>query len=181
MAVLFLKDAGGADGVDHSGSMVANALTQLQGNRGLRAVLMVVGLLLVVYGLFAVLSAFTRHFPTQPPSRRKAHSTAELGEQQQQQPEAEEQEQHSDSTQGRQWPRSQTARGGSSGKQSGATMAQQPAAPPPAGDVAMVVSSRRDQQQGKAQQLPVSVRALTQEAAASEPDGTAEFVSIELR
>jgi hypothetical protein len=30
--------------------MVSNALQQLQGNRGLRAVLMIVGILLVTYG-----------------------------------------------------------------------------------------------------------------------------------
>lgn len=49
LAVLFFKDAGGAD-APHSSSMVANALQQLQTNRGLRAILMIVGILLITYG-----------------------------------------------------------------------------------------------------------------------------------
>lgn len=50
MAVLFFKDAGGVEDTPHEASMVANALDQLQGSRGLRAILMIVGLLLVIYG-----------------------------------------------------------------------------------------------------------------------------------
>jgi hypothetical protein len=49
MAVMFFKDAGGVD-APHSSSMVSNALQQLQVNRGLRAVLIIVGLLLIMYG-----------------------------------------------------------------------------------------------------------------------------------
>lgn len=49
MAVMFFKDAGGVD-TPHESSMVANALTQLQSNKGLRAILMIVGILLVTYG-----------------------------------------------------------------------------------------------------------------------------------
>lgn len=49
MSVMFFKDAGGAD-TPHSSSMVANALQQLQVNRGLRAVLIIVGVLLILYG-----------------------------------------------------------------------------------------------------------------------------------
>jgi hypothetical protein len=49
MAVMFFKDAGGAD-APHSASMVSNALQQLQVNRGLRAVLIIVGVLLILYG-----------------------------------------------------------------------------------------------------------------------------------
>ncbi|KAF8067408.1 hypothetical protein HT031_002456 [Scenedesmus sp. PABB004] len=69
LAVLFLKDATGAD-APHATSMVANALLQLRGSAPLRGVLMVLGLLLVVYGLFASLSAHARVIPTPPPSRR---------------------------------------------------------------------------------------------------------------
>lgn len=51
MAVLFFKDAGGVDeDAPHNSSMVANALQQLQASRGLRAVLMIIGLLLIIYG-----------------------------------------------------------------------------------------------------------------------------------
>lgn len=50
MAILFFKDAGGSEDAPHNSSMVANALQQLQANRGLRAVLMIVGLLLILYG-----------------------------------------------------------------------------------------------------------------------------------
>ncbi|KAI8469725.1 MAG: hypothetical protein J3K34DRAFT_521879 [Monoraphidium minutum] len=71
MAVFFLKDAAGADDVDHSSSMVANALMQLQASPALRAVLFVIGALLVTYGAFAAASAAgAREFPTPPPSRR---------------------------------------------------------------------------------------------------------------
>lgn len=49
MAIMFFKDAGGVN-TPHDGSMVANALLQLQTSRGLRAVLFIVGFLLVVYG-----------------------------------------------------------------------------------------------------------------------------------
>lgn len=50
LAVLFFKDAGGGEDAPHNGSMVSNALQQLQTNRGLRAVLIIVGILLIVYG-----------------------------------------------------------------------------------------------------------------------------------
>jgi hypothetical protein len=50
LAVLFFKDAGGVDDVEHGSSMVANALLQLQANTGLRAILLIIGLLLVTYG-----------------------------------------------------------------------------------------------------------------------------------
>jgi hypothetical protein len=50
LAVLFFKDAGGGQDAPHQASMVSNALQQLQGNRGLRAVLMIVGILLITYG-----------------------------------------------------------------------------------------------------------------------------------
>jgi hypothetical protein len=72
LAVLFLKDASSGDESDapHESSMVANALTQLN-SKGLRALLFIVGFLLVVYGLFAVLSAmYARVFPTPAPTRR---------------------------------------------------------------------------------------------------------------
>lgn len=84
MAVLFLKDASGlADNAPHGSSMVANALQQLQDNRGLRALLMVIGVLLVCYGCFATLSAYARVFPTLPPSRHKVRPAQEEREQQQ--------------------------------------------------------------------------------------------------
>lgn len=51
MAVMFFKDAGGVD-TAHDSSMVADALLQLQTSRGLRAVLFIVGFLLIVYGEF---------------------------------------------------------------------------------------------------------------------------------
>lgn len=50
LAVLFFKDAGGVEDAPHSSSMVANALQQLQTNRGLRAILLIVGILLIIYG-----------------------------------------------------------------------------------------------------------------------------------
>lgn len=50
LAVLFFKDTGGGEDAPHSSSMVANALQQLQTNRGLRAILMIVGILLITYG-----------------------------------------------------------------------------------------------------------------------------------
>ena len=50
LAILFFKDSGGVEDAPHSSSMVANALQQLQGSRGLRAVLMIVGVLLILYG-----------------------------------------------------------------------------------------------------------------------------------
>jgi hypothetical protein len=49
MAIMFFKDAGGVD-TAHDSSMVANALLQLQTSRGLRAILMIVGILLIMYG-----------------------------------------------------------------------------------------------------------------------------------
>jgi hypothetical protein len=82
MAALFLKDAGGVDDdtVSHESSMVANALYQLQsGGPGLRAILFLIGALLVVYGAFAVASAVGgRQFPTPPPSRRRRPTAAEV-------------------------------------------------------------------------------------------------------
>eukprot|EP00879_Flechtneria_rotunda_P004568 GHRR01004823.1.p1 GENE.GHRR01004823.1~~GHRR01004823.1.p1 ORF type:complete len:318 (+),score=68.30 GHRR01004823.1:475-1428(+) len=71
LAVLFFKDAGGIDDTPHAASMVANALQQLQTNDGLRAVLMIVGILLVAYGLFATLSSYARVFPTPAPTRNR--------------------------------------------------------------------------------------------------------------
>jgi hypothetical protein len=49
MAIMFFKDAGGVH-TAHDSSMVANALLQLQTSRGLRAILMIVGILLIMYG-----------------------------------------------------------------------------------------------------------------------------------
>ena len=72
LAVLFLKDASSGDesNAPHEASMVANALSQLNSS-GLRALLFIVGVLLVVYGLFAVLSAlYARVYPTPAPTRR---------------------------------------------------------------------------------------------------------------
>eukprot|EP00878_Enallax_costatus_P008364 GHUV01008742.1.p1 GENE.GHUV01008742.1~~GHUV01008742.1.p1 ORF type:complete len:292 (+),score=72.01 GHUV01008742.1:122-997(+) len=74
LAILFIKDAGGVDPKDpstHEYSMVANALQQLQQNRGTRAILMIIGILLVAYGLFATLSSWARVFPTPSPSRER--------------------------------------------------------------------------------------------------------------
>lgn len=74
LAILFIKDASGVDAKDpdtHAYSMVANALQQLQQNRGTRAVLMIIGILLVTYGLFATLSSWARVFPTPSPSRER--------------------------------------------------------------------------------------------------------------
>lgn len=72
LAVLFFKDAGGIeDNSPHQYSMVANALQQLQENTGLRAILMILGILLILYGLFATLSAWARVFPTPSPSRER--------------------------------------------------------------------------------------------------------------
>eukprot|EP00775_Hariotina_reticulata_P013549 gene13549-13676_t len=83
MAVLFLKDASGvADDTPHGSSMVANALQQLQDNRGLRALLMIIGVLLVCYGCFATLSSYARVFPTLPPSRRKVKPARDVVQQQ---------------------------------------------------------------------------------------------------
>lgn len=73
LAILFFKDVANADNsAPHDYSMVANALLQLQSNRGLRAVLMIIGILLVIYGLFAVLSSWARQFPTHAPTRQRA-------------------------------------------------------------------------------------------------------------
>jgi len=63
MAVLFFKDAGGVEDVPHSSSMVSNALQQLQANRGLRAILMIVGILLITYG--KAVANTTQHSTTQ--------------------------------------------------------------------------------------------------------------------
>jgi hypothetical protein len=82
MAIMFFKDVGDADDVNHNSSMVANALQQLQANRGLRAVLMIIGILLIAYGLFAVLSSWARQFPTPAPSRRRVVPAAQLPRQQ---------------------------------------------------------------------------------------------------
>jgi hypothetical protein len=72
LAILFFKDAGGVEAdAPHQYSMVANALQQLQANRGLRAILMIIGLLLVTYGLFATLSSWARVFPTPSPTRER--------------------------------------------------------------------------------------------------------------
>ncbi|WIA33283.1 hypothetical protein OEZ86_006424 [Tetradesmus obliquus] len=78
MAIMFFKDVADADDVNHTSSMVANALQQLQANRGLRAVLMIIGILLVAYGAFAVLSSWARVFPTQAPSRSRVVPAAQL-------------------------------------------------------------------------------------------------------
>jgi hypothetical protein len=78
MAVLFFKDAGGID-APHQRSMVANALQQLN-VKGLRGLLFVVGFLLIVYGLFATLSAVFRVFPTPAPSRMIPVPAAEMSE-----------------------------------------------------------------------------------------------------
>lgn len=72
LAILFFKDAGGVEAdAPHNYSMVANALQQLQQDRGLRAILMIIGLLLVIYGLFATLSSWARVFPTPSPTRER--------------------------------------------------------------------------------------------------------------
>lgn len=72
LAILFFKDAGGVEAdAPHQYSMVANALQQLQADRGLRAVLMIIGILLVTYGLFATLSSWARVFPTPSPTRER--------------------------------------------------------------------------------------------------------------
>jgi hypothetical protein len=81
MAIMFSKDVADADNVNHKSSMVANALQQLQTNRGLRAVLMIIGILLIAYGTFAVLSSWARQFPTPPPSRQRVTPAAQLPEQ----------------------------------------------------------------------------------------------------
>ncbi|KAF6251191.1 hypothetical protein COO60DRAFT_1562294 [Scenedesmus sp. NREL 46B-D3] len=71
MAIMFFKDVSDADDVNHTSSMVANALQQLEANRGLRAVLIIIGVLLIMYGTFAVLSSWGRQFPTRAPSRQR--------------------------------------------------------------------------------------------------------------
>lgn len=72
LAVFFFKDAAGTDDdASHSSSMVCNALQQLQGSSGLRALLAIVGLLLIVYGAFATASSWAREFPTLPPTRSR--------------------------------------------------------------------------------------------------------------
>lgn len=80
MAVLFFKDASGVNDNPHQYSMVANALIQLQENRGLRAILMIIGILLIIYGLFATLSAWARIFPTPSPSRERPVPAAVIQE-----------------------------------------------------------------------------------------------------
>jgi hypothetical protein len=82
MAIMFFKDVADADDVNHKSSMVANALQQLQANRGLRAVLMIIGILLIAYGTFAVLSSWARQFPTPSPSRQRVVPAAKLPQQQ---------------------------------------------------------------------------------------------------
>jgi hypothetical protein len=81
MAIMFFKDVADADDVNHKASKVANALQQLQASRGLRAVLMIIGILLIAYGTFAVLSSWARQFPTPPPSRQRVVPAAQLPQQ----------------------------------------------------------------------------------------------------
>eukprot|EP00882_Tetradesmus_deserticola_P000224 GHRQ01000251.1.p1 GENE.GHRQ01000251.1~~GHRQ01000251.1.p1 ORF type:complete len:491 (+),score=179.67 GHRQ01000251.1:108-1580(+) len=80
MAIMFFKDVADADEVNHTSTMVADALQQLQANRGLRAVLMIIGLLLIMYGTFAVLSSWARQFPTRAPSRHRVVPADQLPE-----------------------------------------------------------------------------------------------------
>lgn len=74
VSVLFFKEVANTYQPNTPGGQqettIANALSQLRGNDAMRGVLWVMGLLLIVYGGFAVVSSWARVFPTPPPSRR---------------------------------------------------------------------------------------------------------------
>eukprot|EP00877_Chromochloris_zofingiensis_P010483 jgi/Chrzof1/5689/Cz16g11230.t1 len=82
MAVLFFKYASEIEyRAPADSTMVANAFQQLD-HKDLAPLMFIIGFLLIVYGLFAVLSAYARVFPTLAPSRSTplpAHELMELG------------------------------------------------------------------------------------------------------
>eukprot|EP00877_Chromochloris_zofingiensis_P010481 jgi/Chrzof1/5687/Cz16g11210.t1 len=83
MAALFFKYASEIDyNAPVEGAIFDNAFSQLDRDRDLAPVMFIIGFLLIVYGLFAVLTAYARVFPTLAPSRSTplpAHELIELG------------------------------------------------------------------------------------------------------
>lgn len=82
VAILMFRTIANPDINNTNETTIGNALSQLQKTHAGRACLFILGFFLVVYGTFAVLNAYGKVFPTQPPSGRhvREDSSASAGQ-----------------------------------------------------------------------------------------------------
>eukprot|EP00891_Asterochloris_glomerata_P000569 jgi/Astpho2/569/Aster-04424 len=68
VAIMFFRTINSPNSVAYGKTTIGNALEQLEQTRAGRAVLVILGVGLIIYGTFAVFNAYTKIFPTPPPS-----------------------------------------------------------------------------------------------------------------